>query len=55
MNVEELRIGQPILMNGFEMRIVALFEEGDMYLDFEGNEGDVWEANVEDDNLELKE
>lgn len=30
------------------MYVSAIFEHGYVYLDFEGNEGDVWEVDIED-------
>ena len=30
------------------MYVSAIFEDGTIYLDFQGNEGDIWEANIED-------
>lgn len=29
--------------NGFEMRVVSIHDDGTVYCDFDGNEGDVWE------------
>ena len=56
MKIEDLRIGQKVVSivkfkyterESIPMKIVGLFEDGTVYLDFEGNEGDVWEDNVE--------
>ena len=45
---QELRIGNIVSVNkGFEMTVVAIFKDT-VYLDFEGNEGDVWEEKEED-------
>lgn len=33
---------------GFPMQVAALFADGDMHLDFEENQGDVWESNIKD-------
>ena len=30
------------------MQVTAIFQDGTVYLDFEVNEGDVWEANIKD-------
>lgn len=30
------------------MYVSSIFEDGTVYLDFNGNEGDIWEANIED-------
>lgn len=41
--IKELRIGNKVSVNkGFEMEVVSLFYDV-AYLNFEGNEGDVWE------------
>ena len=48
MTVEELRLGNWVHQgNGFPMQVVAIFED-EVYLDFEGNEGDVWECKIAD-------
>ena len=56
MKIEDLRIGQKVVSivkfkyterESLPMKIVGLFEDGTVYLDFEGNEGDVWEDSVE--------
>ena len=56
MKIEDLRIGQKVVSivkfkyterESIPMKIVSIFEDGTVYLDFEGNEGDVWEDNVE--------
>lgn len=61
MNITELRIGGIVCQkgDGFPMVVVGLHStldelakgQGDVYLDFEGNEGDMWECNAKD--LEL--
>lgn len=61
MNITELRIGDIVCQkgDGFPMVVVGLHStldelakgQGDVCLDFEGNEGDMWEASAED--LEL--
>jgi hypothetical protein len=45
--VNELRIGNKVAVNDFPMEVVAIFKD-EVYLDFEGNEGDVWEEKFED-------
>ena len=56
MKIEDLRIGQKVVSivkfkdtvrESIPMKIVSIFEDGTVYLDFGGNEGDVWEDNVE--------
>ncbi len=48
MKIEDVRIGMNVKdHNGFVFQVVAIFLEGDVYLDFEGNEGDVWEEKAE--------
>lgn len=61
MKVEDLRIGMTVsifepLLHGevresMPMRVVAIFENGTVNLDFDGNESDVWEAEAK--NLKL--
>ena len=52
MNIEQLHIGMTVVEvspDGREtipMQVVGIFQDGTVYLDFEGNEGDVWEVNV---------
>ncbi|WP_281798557.1 hypothetical protein [Prevotella pallens] len=58
MKITELRIGDIVCQkgDGFPMVVVGLHStleelskgKGDVYLDFEGNEGDMWEVSVED-------
>ena len=48
-STNELRIGNLVQdEHGFQMEVVALFKDDTVYLDFEGNEGDVWEEDVKD-------
>ena len=61
MNITDLKLGSTVYQKGdrFPMVVVGLHStldelakgQGDVYLDFEGNEGDMWETSVED--LEL--
>ena len=61
MKINELHIADTVSQKDdrFPMVVVGLHStldelskgQGDVYLDFEGNEGDMWEASVED--LEL--
>lgn len=47
MEITDLRIGN-IVRNKrtkFPMRVIGIFEDGTVYLDFEGNEGDMFEEN----------
>lgn len=57
MKVEDLTIGMKVvellptpqgIRESIPMDVVAIFKDGDVYLDFEGNEGDVWEAKAKD-------
>ena len=58
MNIRDLRIGDKVCTkNGFPMVVVGMFttkyqldnpESGSAYLDFDGNEGDVFEEDVKD-------
>jgi hypothetical protein len=48
MKAEDLRIGNWVHQgDGFAMQIVAIFQD-EVYLNFEGNEGDVWESKISD-------
>lgn len=56
MKVEDLRIGMKVVellpspqgtRETIPMCVVAIFKDGDVYLDFEGNKGDIWEAKAE--------
>lgn len=61
MNITDLKLGDIVCnkYDSFPMVVVGLYStldelakgKGDVYLDFEGNEGDMWEVSVED--LEL--
>jgi len=53
MEIKAIRIGQMVCnkKTKFPMRVVGIFDDGTVYLDFEGNEGDVWEEKAKD--LEL--
>lgn len=49
MKIEELKINNYVGdAHGFPMYITALFADGNVYLDFDGNEGDVWEEDVKE-------
>lgn len=57
MKITDLRIGDNVCnkRTKFPMQVVGLFAtsgeslgKGTVYLDFHGNEGDVWEENIED-------
>lgn len=50
MEITDLRIGDIVCNNRtkFPMRVVGIYEDGTVYLDFEGNEGDVFEADCKD-------
>lgn len=50
MEVNELKIGDEVcnIRTKFPMKVVGLFEDGTVYLDFEGNEGDIWEEQASD-------
>lgn len=58
MKITELNIGDRVqeIDTRFPMTVVGLHStldelakgKGDVYLDFEGNEGDMWEVSVED-------
>lgn len=61
MNITDLKLGDIVCKkyDNSPMVVVGLYStldelakgKGDVYLDFEGNEGDMWEVSVED--LEL--
>lgn len=56
MKVEDLRIGMTVVIlmscNGgnqresIPMQVTGILDDGTVYLDFEGNEGDVWEEDA---------
>lgn len=56
MNIKDLRIGDKVCnkQDGFPMIVVGLnstladLNNGTIYLDFEGNEGDMWEEEAKD-------
>ena len=56
MKITDLRIGDIVCdkTTKFPMVVIGLFSprgestNSTIYLDFEGNEGDVWEADIED-------
>ena len=56
MNIKDLRIGDKVcnLQDGFPMIVVGLnstladLNNGTVSLDFEGNEGDMWEEEAKD-------
>lgn len=51
MKINELQIDDWVYdspKNGFPMQVTGIFKDGDLYLDFEGNEGDIWESKAED-------
>lgn len=48
MTASDLRIGNWVHDGSrFPMQVVAIFED-EVYLNFEGNEGDVWECKIQD-------
>lgn len=56
MNIKDLRIGDKVCnpQDGFPMIVVGLYStladlsNGTVSLDFEGNEGDIWEEEAKD-------
>lgn len=50
MKITDLRIGDIVCnpRTKFSMRVVGIYEDGTVYLDFEGNEGNVFEENCKD-------
>lgn len=58
MNIEQLHIGMTVVevspygRETIPMQVVGIFQDGTVYLDFEGNEGDAWEVNVKDLKLD---
>ena len=50
MKITDLRIGDIVCNNRtkYPMKVVGIYEDGTVYLDFEGNEGDVFEENCKD-------
>lgn len=59
MNIKDIRIGDKVCNpgDGFPMIVVGLssaladLDNGTVYLDFEGNEGDTWEVELPEDEL----
>lgn len=50
MKIEELRIGNYVkdTKNGIPMYVTGIFAYGTVYLDFDSNEGDLWEYDIKD-------
>ena len=56
MNIKDIKIGDKVCdpQNGFPMIVVGLnstlydLNNGTVYLDFDGNEGDMWEEEAKD-------
>lgn len=50
MKITDLRIGDIVCNKStkYPMKVVGIYEDGTVYLDFEGNEGDVFEENCKD-------
>ena len=50
MKITDLRIGDIVCnkRTKYPMKVVGIYEDGTIYLDFEGNEGDVFEENCKD-------
>lgn len=56
MNIKDLNIGDKVCNkeDGFPMTVVGIYSSlkdlsnGTVYLDFEGNEGDMWEEEAKD-------
>lgn len=58
MKITEIKTGDKVQLKGgsYPMVVVGIFTllsdlaggKGTVYLDFEGNEGDVWEEDIED-------
>lgn len=48
--ITDLRIGDIVCnpRTKFPMRVVGIYEDGTVYLDFDGNDGDVFEENCKD-------
>lgn len=47
MTANEIKLGNHFIVSGFPMYVEAIFRDT-VYLDFEGNEGDVWEENIKE-------
>lgn len=54
-DIKDLRIGDMIVEKNHRestpMEVVAIFSDGDIYCDFDGNEGDVWEFDINKDRI----
>ena len=50
MTLQDIKIGDIVcnVHTKFPMQVVGIYEDGTIYLDFEGNEGDVFEENIKD-------
>ena len=50
MTLQDIKIGDIVcnVRTKFPMKVVGIYEDGTIYLDFEGNEGDVFEENCKD-------
>lgn len=50
MTLQDIKIGDIVcnVHTKFPMKVVGIYEDGTIYLDFEGNEGDVFEENIKD-------
>lgn len=50
MTLQDIKIGDIVcnVRTKFPMQVVGIYEDGTIYLDFEGNEGDVFEENIKD-------
>ena len=52
MKIHEINIGDTVCTKDkFPMQVVGIFLNEDIYLNFKGNEGDIWEEKAE--NLTL--
>ncbi|WP_051290802.1 hypothetical protein [Dysgonomonas capnocytophagoides] len=47
MKAQDIRIGNLFTQKGFPMYVEAIFKDT-VYLNFEGNEGDIWEEDIKD-------
>lgn len=47
MKVNEIRLNNIFSQKGFPMYVEAIFRDT-VYLNFEGNEGDIWEEDIKD-------
>lgn len=50
MTLQDIKIGDIVcnVRTKFPMQVVGIYEDGTIYLDFEGNESDVFEENIKD-------